>query len=226
LSDIPAKAMPVAGLTASNKVYDGNPSATLTRGSAALAGVVSGDTVSLNSGSASGAFASKTAGTAKTVTVSGLTMSGVDVANYTLTQPSTSADITAKALTVSGITANNKVYDGTTSATLDTSSAALAGVVSGDAVTLNSASATGSFASKSAAPAKTVTVSGLTTSGADAANYPLTQPTAAADITARALTVSATGVNKVYDSTISATVTLADNRVAGDTLSRSYTSAS
>jgi hypothetical protein len=40
------------------------------------------------------------------------------------------------------------------------------------------------------------------------------------------LSVSATGVNKVYDATTSATVSLADNRLAGDSLSTSYTSAS
>jgi len=35
---------------------------------------------------------------------------------------------------------------------------------------------------------------------------------AAADITARSLSVTATGVNKIYDGTTSATVSLADNR--------------
>ena len=45
-------------------------------------------------------------------------------------------------------------------------------------------------------------------------------------ITARALTVTATGVNKVYDGTTVATVTLSDNRVAGDVLTTSYASAS
>ena len=45
-------------------------------------------------------------GTGKTVTVSGLTIGGADAGNYTLTQPTTTANITAKALTVSGITAD------------------------------------------------------------------------------------------------------------------------
>ena len=35
-----------------------------------------------------------------------------------------------------------------------------------------------------------------------------------ADITAKALTVTATGINKVYDGTTTATVTLSDNRVS------------
>src|SRR5213076_989281 len=46
-----------------------------------------------------------------------------------------------------------------------------------------------------------------------------------ANITARDLTVSATGQNKGYDGTTTATVTLSDNRVAGDVFTDSYTSA-
>src|SRR5208282_5087594 len=38
--------------------------------------------------------------------------------------------------------------------------------------------------------------------------------------------VSATGANKVYDGTTTATVTLSDNRVAGDVLADTYTTAS
>ena len=48
--------------------------------------------------------------------------SGSDVNNYAFThQTSTTADITAKPVTVSGITASNKVYDGLTGATVDVS---------------------------------------------------------------------------------------------------------
>ena len=42
------------------------------------------------------------------------------------------ANITAKALTVSGITASSKTYDGSASATLDTSSVLYSGLISGD----------------------------------------------------------------------------------------------
>jgi len=37
-----------------------------------------------------------------------------------------------------------------------------------------------------------------------------------ADITARALTIGATGVNKIYDGSTAATATLSDNRISGD----------
>src|SRR5258708_1745181 len=74
---------------------------------------------------------------------------------------------------------------------------------------------------------KAVNVAGFSTSGTEAANYP-ENPTASttANITAKALTVSATGVNKVYDGTTTATVTLSDNRVAGDVLTTAYATAS
>ena len=183
-ANITAKALTVSGITAANKNYDGTTAATLNTTSAALVGVVGGDTVTLSTAGATGTFDTKSAGTGKTVTVSGLTISGADAGNYTLTQPTTTANITAKALTVSGITAANKIYDGTTAATLNTTSAALVGVIGGDTVTLSTAGATGTFANKSVGTGKTVTVSGLTISGADAGNYTLTQPTTTATIIA------------------------------------------
>jgi hypothetical protein len=202
-ADITAKGLTVSGITANNKVYDGTTTAILNTGSASLVGVISGDTVMLSSASASGAFADKTVGSAKTVTVSGLTISGSDSGNYTLAQPSTSAEITAKNLTVSGVTASNKVYDGNTTATLNTGSAALAGVIGGDLVTLNVASASGAFADKSVAVGKAVTVTGLTLGAADAGNYSLSQPSGiTATIDPRNLTVSgAAAVSRPYDGT-------------------------
>src|SRR5258705_5696007 len=47
-----------------------------------------------------------------------------------------------------------------------------------------------------------------------------------ANIAARSLTVSAAGVNEVYNGTTTATVTLSDDRASGDSLNTSYTSAS
>jgi len=205
-ADITAKGLTVSGVTANNKVYDGTTSATLNLGSAALVGVLSGDTVTLNTASAVGTFADENVGTGKTVTVSGSALSGADAGNYTLTQPVTTANITTKGLTVSGITANNKVYDGTTTATLNLASAALVGVASGDSVTLNTGSAAGVIANANVGTAKSVTVSGLTISGADAANYTLTQPVTTADITTATLTASITANSKTYDGTAAATI--------------------
>ena len=125
------------------------------------------------------------------MTVSGWGLSGADAGNYSLTPPALTANITALGLTVTGVTANNKAYDGATTATLNLSGAALNGVLSGDTVTLNSAGATGNFADKTVGNGKTVTVSGLTLGGADAGNYSLTQPTASANIAGVPLLVQA-----------------------------------
>src|SRR5207245_1281271 len=128
------------------------------------------------------------------------------------------------AATLAGsITANNKTYDGTMTATIATRT--LSGILGSDDVSL--VGGTANFANKTVGSGKSVTATGLSLGGADAGNYQLASTSAAttANITARTLTVSATGVNKVYDGTTAATVTLSDNRVSGDVLSASYTNA-
>jgi hypothetical protein len=205
-ANITASALTVTGITANDKAYDGTTTATLNLSGATLNGVASGDAVTLNIANAAGAFADGNVGTGKTVTVSGLALAGPDAGNYTLTQPTTTANITTVPLSVAGVTANNKVYDGTTVATLNVASAALVGVVSGDAVMLNTASATGVFANANVGTAKPVSLTGLALSGAKAANYTLTQPVTTADITTATLTASITAGNKTYDGSTAATI--------------------
>lgn len=108
--------------------------------------------------------------------------------NYTGTASKTFR-ITPKALTVSGVAASNKVYDGTTTATI---TASLQGVADGDSVQLTTPAA--DFDTKDAGTGKAVTIAAggsFTISGADATNYTLTQPTVSgltADITPATLT--------------------------------------
>src|SRR5262249_7807274 len=145
--------------------------------------------------------------------VSGLTISGAQVGDYTLTQPVAAANITPFGLGgastgVTGITANNKVYDATTKATLNTAGATLVGIFAGDTVTLSAAGAAGTFATKEVGNGIPVTVSGLTLAGPQAGNYTLTQPTTTANITPATLTVTGvTAHDKVYDATTTATLT-------------------
>jgi subtilisin family serine protease len=83
-------------------------------------------------------------------------------------------------LTLSGVTADNKDYDGTTSATLNFTGASLVGRVSGDGdaeVDYDGSSATGTFASATAGDGVAVTVTGVTLTGTKASSYTLTQPT-------------------------------------------------
>lgn len=216
-------ALTVTGVTASDKTYDGATTATLATGSAALAGLVNGDTpttVVLASGSATGAFADRHVGPGKIVTVAGLSISGASATHYTLTQPTTTASIAAKTLTASGLAASDKVYNGTPAAIL-TGTAALqvaAAVGSGstsdgrpytgDLVTLGG-TATGAFADRHVGTTKAVTVTGLTLSGAESTNYSLAQPAGlTATVTAKALTASGLAASaKVYDGTTVAALT-------------------
>ncbi|MBI3853192.1 MAG: hypothetical protein HY298_23325, partial [Verrucomicrobia bacterium] len=124
----------VAGITAANKAYDGTNTATIDTNGATLVGVVGSPDVSLVLSNASGSFDTKNVGTNKTVQVAGLGLSGADAGNYTLTQPTTLADITGKSVTVvSGLAANNKVYDGNTGATINSNNVVLSGELGGDA---------------------------------------------------------------------------------------------
>ena len=67
----------------------------------------------------------------------------------------------------------------------------------------------------------------MSLSGTTAANYGLsaTSVSPSANITKATLTVSATGVNKPYDGSATATVTLSDNHLGSDVVTESYTSA-
>ena len=84
-----------AVVAANDKTYDGTTAAS---GMVSLAGVVNGDTVNA---SALLAFANKNAGSNKTVTITGGSLSGTDAGNYTLTLPaSTLADILQRGLVI------------------------------------------------------------------------------------------------------------------------------
>jgi hypothetical protein len=203
----PASISSISGITAANKVYDGNTNATLGAGSAVFNGRLGSDVLTVGSGS--GNFIDRTAGLGKAVNIAGLGLGGADALNYTLGNATASAlaDITPATITLSGITAANKVYDGTTSATVNTGAITLGGRVGLDDVSVNGAGA-GSFADKNAALAKTVTITGLSLTGADAANYTLSggSALATADITPASIG-SITGItanNKTYDGNTSA----------------------
>jgi hypothetical protein len=119
----------------------------------------------------------------KLVIVTGISVSGTDAGNYTYnTTAITNADITPKQLNLTGITASNKVYDGTTDATIDASGAALSGVIGSDNVSLITTWVWGTFEDENAGNNKTVILSGLELIGGDIVNYVLTIPVITADI--------------------------------------------
>ena len=170
-------------------------------------------TLSGGSATPAGSFAFTTpsaapnAGTA----LQSVTYTPTDTTDYNTASSTASVTVNPKALTVTGITANDKVYDGNTTATLNTSGVTLVGIVPMDVVTLNTAGATGAFTDPDVGTAKTVLVSGFTLSGADAGNYTLIQPTTTANITqassATALVSSANPSLQGSNVTFTATVT-------------------
>lgn len=78
--------------------------------------------------------------------------------------------ITKKAVTVSGIKAQGKIYDGTAKNILNFNNVVINGLLEGDSLTVN---ATGTFTDAKAGDNKTVTITGLTLGGKDKENYTL-----------------------------------------------------
>ena len=186
----------VGSITADSKPYDGTTAATV---HATLAGLVGADAVSLSATNA--AFADKHVGAAKAVTAD-LSLTGADAGNYH-GEPDGGDNGEHHANRCHRRNHRyNKAYDGTTAATAH--GAIVAGVVSGDVVTVTATNA--AFADKHVGAAKTVTAN-LSLSGVDAGNYTV-NPTASAtaSITTASLTGTIAADNKPYDGTVAASV--------------------
>ena len=195
-----------------SKTYEGNSLITSSNiTNLTLSGVVTGDQISIQS--VNGTYADKNAGTNKQYNLTlGSNVSGVDSSNYYINTSAVyngnngvidKATITA----VSNISVSNKIYDGTTNASFNSSGAILTGKIAGDNLTL--ANGTAVFADKNAGTNKSVTVSNYTLSGDAANNYNL-QPSAStytgqANIGVRAINVIAGNQDKTYDGTTNVT---------------------
>ena len=178
-----------------SKTYDGTTSAL---GSAVvLSGLVQGDSVS----GGSFAFTNKNAGTGKTVTVGGVTVSdGNNGGNYKVTYvDNTTSNIDQAQLTITSSDVS-KTYDGTTSAA---GSAVASGLMQGDSVSGGAFA----FTNKNAGSGKTVTVDGVTVSdGNNGGNYKVTYvDNTTSNIDRAQLTLSAVSDTKSFDSTTSST---------------------
>ena len=228
-ASIAAKSLSASLTGALGRSYDGTAIASLTGGNVALDGVVAGE--SINVGTLNGSYDSRNAGT-RTVSA---TLAGGDftagsstlLGNYVLpTSAAGTAVIAPKAITLNA-PAISKVYDRTLAYTASAGdlSSLSAALVEGDTVT----GASFSYADKNAGNGnKTVNFGAATLSdGNGGANYSVTLAgNSNSSITPRVLNASATGVDRVYDTSTNAGVTLQDDRIAGDVLTLSNTSAS
>jgi outer membrane protein OmpA-like peptidoglycan-associated protein len=178
----------VSGITAADKVYNGNTTASLSLGSVTTGGVLSTDSVTVNTASLTGAFTDKNAGS-QTVVISGISLSGPDAANYQLsggTTATTTATITPKTLNVTG-TSLTTTYNG---GVQSLAAPVVDGLVTGDNVTI------GGNASGTNAGAYTAS---YTAAGTDAGNYSLVSPSAATlTVNKAALVVTADNSGKIY----------------------------
>ena len=156
--------------TGTNRVYNGTVADAVTLSSS---GVLAGDSLTFSDASAS--FGNKNVGTAKTVSIVGITDSGAEAGNYTLngTTATTTANVTPALLTATANTATDA------GGKVPPLSGTISGFVSGD--TLANAT-TGTLAWLTDAPANpAVGAYAIDATGLTAANYILVQAAANAD---------------------------------------------
>ncbi|MER0042844.1 YDG domain-containing protein [Pseudomonas sp. MGal98] len=192
-----------ANADVANKTYDGSTTANLSN--VALVGVVAGDEGKVDTSGTTGAFSDKNAGQSKSVSGSGIALTGEEADNYSFNTSAEigKADIDRKVLTASADVAD-KTYDGTTTANL--SNVSLVGIVGGDEGKVNTSGTTGAFSDKNAGQDKSVTGSGIALTGEEADNYAFDTDAeiGKADIDRKLLTANADIADKTYDGTTTA----------------------
>ena len=201
-----------ASVTIGNKIYDGTTAAAISGRS--LTGVIGSDVVSLTGGTAN--FADKNVGTGKTVTITGLSLSGAAAGNYIVDPTATTtASITPAPLTPI-VAVGNKVYDGATAATI--TGLLLDGVMRLDNVSLTGGTA--AFTDPNARTGKVVTATGLALAGTDAGDYVVdSTATTTANITPALLTVTADSKSRVCGAVNPSLTYTFSGFVGGDTSS-------
>jgi hypothetical protein len=159
----------------SNKTYDRTTNATITT-QTTLQGIVDDDEINMTTGTV--VFSNMNVGNNRTFTVGGYGVAATgDWADGNYLAPAGqpffgTANITRRAITITGVQATGRVYDRTRTVAL--TGGTLNGVLSGD--TVNFTRGTGTVASANFGNNKLVTTK-ITLTGAHAANYTLTQPT-------------------------------------------------
>jgi len=195
-ADIEKKDITAANISANDKVYNANDVATVfvPEIGAIFADMIPGDDLKVT---ATGVFENKNVGTDKKVTIT-LVLSGTDEKNYNLTNKTIedTATITKATLIITGITAKDKVYDGTTKIEFVYDEKAVVGVLENNGVydQIYIESVTGAFADANVGNKKNVAIT-VTLGGADVDNYKYTdvegtQTSVVASITPATITIT------------------------------------
>ena len=184
-STVSAKGLTISGITGANKPYDGTTTASFT-GTAVYSGLENGETPTVT-GTPIASFANATAGDAKTITISGYTAPS---ANYTITQPTLSGNITKVALTITA--ANQTVAYGTLATTVTGAGTYTpTGFVNGEGAgeITGSVTYTTNFTNSTAVAASGISITPVVT-GLSATNYSFTPANGTITITEADVTVS------------------------------------
>ena len=159
--------------TVENKTYDGTFLASFESNELFLLGVLEYEVVLLSDIVIE--FSQTTAGLAINVLISSASITGNDSINYELSladSPTSTANIFAKELTLEGsFTVNNKIYDGTTAATISENNIDLQGVINEDLVFIDELVA--QFSQSEPANDIVVFISSAILNGSDSENYSL-----------------------------------------------------
>jgi filamentous hemagglutinin family protein len=203
---------------ASGKIYDGNANATVSLGDDRVAG----DYLEIDYTSA--LFDNANAGTGKTVTVGGLSLSGASAANYTLnsvTSETGVADIGKASLLVTTHGDQTKTYDGTGYAGGATVS--YDGLVNNEDASVLSGTLSVSALDGNGHVAVNAGTYAIKASGLSSGNYDISYGDAADNakltIGQRAVTVTADAKSRLYGNANPSLTYSIDNVVDGDTLS-------
>ena len=199
---IAAKTLTLSSLTANNKVYDATTTATITSYGTLIGDARSsndnryyaGDTVELVKSNATANFSDPNVGTGKTVTVTGLALSN---SNYTLVNPTTTANITAQALNLLAITGSRR-YNGTTLFTYQDFN--VTGALNNEVVSLTAGSANTPSPNVGVYGNRPLSGLAISVTNGSADNYTLPK-TANLTITKAPLTISATTDSRAYNGT-------------------------
>ncbi|MBF8779445.1 hypothetical protein IV505_06850 [Pseudomonas fulva] len=207
-----------------DKVYDGNTIAQL--GNLGLVGVVDGDEGKVTGTGTTGSFVDKNAGADKSVTGSGVALTGEEAGNYSFDTSAEIGKATIERKVLTGIAdVADKVYDGNTIAQLG--NVGLVGVIDADQGKVTGSGTTGSFADKNAGTDKSVTGSGIALTGEEAGNYRFdtTAQIGRASIEQKALSGTVVVGSKTYDGSTLAPIEqiILDGVVDGDVVSASGT---
>ena len=201
---VQAKALSLTLTGTVSKLYDGGISATLQAENYVLSGFITGESATVNN--FIGDYDTASVGVNKIVYVDLLaadftTAIGTDIGNYTFpsTVSNTIGIISKKSLEIKGVVVLDKVYDGTTDATLSLSGINYDGLVNSDNLGYTT---TAAFSDKHVGDNKSVSLT-ETATGPDVGNYSITfQVSTTASITAKTMTVTGfVATDKAYDAT-------------------------